>query len=94
MSNTVTRRITYISGVILLLLAGTLYYYSASVPSDKETELADQIEEKLGKMDRTEKKVARSEYFFKLMRDPATNATPPNIRNREPVFARTPPSIE
>ncbi|GAA5521588.1 T9SS type A sorting domain-containing protein [Aliifodinibius salicampi] len=94
MRNTVTRRIIYISGVMLLLLAGTLYYYSASVPSDKETELADQIEEQLGKMDRAEKKVARSEYFFKLMRDPATNSIPPNIRNRELDFARTLPSIE
>jgi len=35
-----------------------------------------------------EMKKARGEYFFRLLRDPATNQIPPNIRERELAFAR------
>lgn len=76
---------------ILLLAAGGLLYFS-STPSDDE--LAGRIEEQLGKMERAEKKAARSEYFFRLMRDPETNSIPENIRNRELKFARSLPTIE
>jgi photosystem II stability/assembly factor-like uncharacterized protein len=34
-------------------------------------------------LDPVEKKKARSDYFFNLLRDPATNSIPPNIRSRE-----------
>jgi hypothetical protein len=96
MSNIATKRLIYITGIALLFLAGSLIYSSTFIdsgPANNE-DLADQIEEQLGKMDRSEKKIARSEYFFKLMRDPATNSIPENIRNRELDFARTLPSIE
>jgi len=36
-----------------------------------------------------EMKKARYEYFFRMIRDPATNQIPPNIRQRELAYART-----
>jgi len=41
-----------------------------------------------------EKKAARAEYFFNMLRDPATNALPSNIRARELAYARTLPRID
>ena len=41
-----------------------------------------------------ERKVARAEYFFRLMRDPATNTMPAQIRQREMAYARTLPSYD
>ncbi len=38
-----------------------------------------------------ETKKARAEYFFRMLRDPATNAIPPNIRQRELAYAKTLP---
>lgn len=89
------KRLVIVTGILLLSLAGGLLYFSglATAP-DKDTQLADRIEKQMGKMDRAEKKAARSEYFFRLMRDPATNSIPENIRNRELTFARTLPTIE
>ncbi|MDR8393539.1 T9SS type A sorting domain-containing protein [Aliifodinibius sp. S!AR15-10] len=37
-------------------------------------------------------KVARSRYFFRMLRDPKMNAIPPNIRNRELNLARMQPT--
>ncbi|MFH5883283.1 T9SS type A sorting domain-containing protein [Halalkalibaculum sp. DA3122] len=39
-------------------------------------------------MNKQEKKAARAEYFFRMLRDPATNSIPVNIRARELSFAR------
>jgi hypothetical protein len=36
-------------------------------------------------------KKARAEYFFRMLRDPATNTIPPDIRQRELAYARTLP---
>lgn len=93
------KRVSLISGISLLLVAGALLYFSPYfLPSTSAPEgvaaLADRIEEQMGKMERGPKKAARSEYFFRLMRDPATNSVPENIRNRELEFARTLPTIE
>lgn len=90
------RRLLIITGISsLLLLAGGLLYFSGFSPAPQEdTGLADRIEEQMGKMNRAEKKAARSEYFFRLMRDPSTNSIPENIRNRELTFARTLPTIQ
>lgn len=41
---------------------------------------------------RIETKIARSEYFFRLLRNPATNRIPSNIRGRELNFARSLPT--
>lgn len=35
-----------------------------------------------------ESKIARDEYFFRMLRDPATNTIPPGIRQRELAYAR------
>ena len=39
-------------------------------------------------LNKIEKKIARSEYFFRLLRDPKTNRIPPNARARELDFAK------
>ena len=41
-----------------------------------------------------ESKKGRAEYFFRLLRDPATNAMPPNYRSRELAYAKTLPSYD
>jgi len=41
-----------------------------------------------------EAKKARWEYFFNMLRDPATNEIPPNIRQRELAYARTLPKTD
>ncbi|MEL7833838.1 T9SS type A sorting domain-containing protein [Fodinibius sp. Rm-B-1B1-1] len=41
------------------------------------------IAESSTKLDPVEKKRARTDYFFNLLRDPATNSIPENIRSRE-----------
>ena len=38
-----------------------------------------------------ESKKARADYFFRMLRDPATNRIPANIRQRELAYARTLP---
>ena len=38
-----------------------------------------------------ESKKARADYFFRMLRDPATNAIPANIRRRELAYAQTLP---
>ena len=39
-----------------------------------------------------ESKKGRAEYFFRMLRDPATNAIPPSYRSRELAYAKTLPS--
>lgn len=89
------KRSLFITGLLLLSVAG-LFYLSVSERGDTSASNSNiaNLSERLDKMDRAEKKVARSEYFFRLMRDPATNSIPENIRNRELHFARSLPSIE
>ena len=41
-----------------------------------------------------ESKIGRAEYFFRMLRDPATNAMPPNYRSRELAYAKTLPSYD
>jgi len=40
-----------------------------------------------------ESKKGRMEYFFKMLRDPATNRIPQDIRRKELAFAKTLPSV-
>ena len=37
-----------------------------------------------------ESKKARTDYFFRMLRDPATNTIPTHIRQRELAYAQTP----
>ncbi|MDR8389628.1 T9SS type A sorting domain-containing protein [Aliifodinibius sp. S!AR15-10] len=55
-----------------------------SLQESKEgNELVEALE-----MNRAETNAARSEYFFRLLRDPATNRIPEDIRSRELNFAK------
>lgn len=45
-------------------------------------------------LSRVETKKARGEFFFRLLRDPATNKIPANIRSRELSFAKKLPSVD
>ncbi|SMO91138.1 T9SS type A sorting domain-containing protein [Fodinibius sediminis] len=94
MSSNGTKRFLKILGMLLLVAGGILLWSYFSSSTEHPASLADRIDQQMGKMDRAEKKAARSEYFFRLMRDPATNSIPINIRNRELKFARTLPAIE
>lgn len=71
---------------------------SEKLPGEEEREAEEAKEQKtekeLDKLDRAKMNMARYEYFFRLMRDPATNRIPQNIRNRELKFARTLPSAQ
>ncbi|MCW9705997.1 T9SS type A sorting domain-containing protein [Fodinibius salsisoli] len=99
MNKYATKRLLILAGVSLLLVLGGLFYFHSSSPKDisllsaKNENYEAKLSE-LDKMDRIEKKEARADYFFRLMRDPATNAIPENIRNRELDFARSLPSIQ
>ncbi len=44
-------------------------------------------------LEKTESKVARGDYFFQIMRDPATDRIPRNIRARELSYAKNLPTI-
>ena len=90
--------------LILLMAAGVAYWaQSGSDQSQKTLSSAQQAEkniaafsdndEKEDKASKVKSKKARQEYFFRLMRDPATNAIPENIRSREINHAKSMPSI-
>ncbi len=80
----VIRRMSLLA-VIVTLAALSAWWY---VPVEQDQDPAVLVEHK---MDRLEKKAARSEYFFNMLRDPATNRIPNNIRSREIQFSRTLP---
>lgn len=63
--------------------------YEVSKEGEREREREYETEKELS----GELKKARSEYFFKLLRDPATNRIPPNIRARELNRAYRQPSV-
>lgn len=81
---------------ITLLLAGLFltigFWQEKPVHPDKVVIPGTLEKEEKGGPERIEKKIARSEYFFRLLRDPATNSIPPNIRNRELNFAKQLPT--
>lgn len=52
-------------------------------------EFGEEEEEGLSKI---QTKIDRSRYFFRMLKDPKTNAIPPNIRNRELSLARQQPT--
>jgi hypothetical protein len=72
-----------ISSVILLLIVSFLSYNNF-IDSSKHD-----VKSKSFKLPKFERKKAREDYFFKILRDPATNSIPQNIRERELQFART-----
>jgi len=60
----------------------------------RETKEAKNKDVKQEKLERVKRNMARYKYFFRLMRDPATNKIPADIRNRELRYARTLPSAQ
>jgi len=99
MKNSVTKRLLAVGGAAVLILAITVLYLSGPLTNSAGS-TSQNVEGKSSsgavaqKMDRVEMKKARSEYFFNLMRDPATNSIPRNIRNRELEYAKTLPSVQ
>ena len=97
MKNSATKKLLATLGVSVVLVAAalTFLYYpgdkSESALSEGEASPKVTIKQE---MDRVEMKLARSEYFFKLMRDPETNKIPKNIRNRELRYAKTLPTAQ
>ena len=94
----IKKSLTFLLGTALLTVMAVWLLPLSSFndsPSEGQTEsIEQQLQEGLKKLDRVEKKAARSEYFFKLMRDPSTNSIPENIRNRELHFAKTLPKLQ
>lgn len=69
--------------IIFIIAAAALYNYQENRRVD---EIKNKYAEKKELKFKTKK--ARSEYFFNLLRDPATNSIPSNIRQRELQFAK------
>jgi len=69
--------------IILIIAAAVLYNYQENKRID---EIKNKHNEKKELKFKTKK--ARGEYFFNLLRDPAINSIPSNIRQRELQFAK------
>ena len=84
MSNKQYIWISSITSIVIFIAA--IWYFS---PFEQQSpgELLKEVEE-----NPVETKKARAEYFFNLLRDPATNSIPENIRSRELEHARQLPS--
>jgi len=94
------RIVTVVAGIICsgLLLAGVLFLFlnetetrEAELTQQKINRMLDEASED-GKSGKAQMKKARYEYFFRMLRDPATNTIPQNIRAREIRHAKTLPS--
>ncbi len=97
MKNSVTKRLLAITGSALLIITVAVLYLANPLEQINDSnEYEEEAKSASGavaqKMDWIEMKKARSEYFFNLMRDPATNKIPENIRNRELEYAKTLPT--
>lgn len=90
--------------ILSILLLGVAYwvYVQSNQPSSTKTETSS-MEEVLAQLDeegeggkegsKIKAKKARYEYFFRMVRDPATNSIPKNIRARELNHARRMPTL-
>lgn len=83
-----------LSGLVLIIAVAVVFwgYFEKHETSGaaEDEEMAQKIEEI--DVDAAEMKRARSDYFFKLLRDPATDRIPQNIRTRELEYSRALPS--
>ena len=70
----------------LILVVGILIYRPGifQIQQDEGSNEKELIQE----MPKKERKKARSEYFFRLMRDPETNSIPTSVRDREIAHAK------
>ncbi len=67
-----------VAGLLTVVLLGAGIWYFGFLGQD-----TSKIATENTTLDPVEKKKARTDYFFNLLRDPATNSIPPNIRSRE-----------
>jgi photosystem II stability/assembly factor-like uncharacterized protein len=95
MNKSATNKSLAILGSSALIVAVVIFYLSYNGNQSTGVVSQKEISEKISaqdNLDRVEMKLARSEYFFQLMRDPETNQIPENIRNRELDYAKTLPT--
>ncbi len=76
-----------LAGLVMLVLLGLGVWYVGW--TEQET---TKVATENTTLDPVEKKRARTDYFFNLLRDPATNSIPPDIRARELNHAKQLPS--
>jgi len=80
---------------VLLAILTTLLLLIVYIPVDHvidNGESSDPNYEQESDKSKIETKIARNEYFFRLLRNPATNRIPANIRARELNYARSLPT--
>ncbi|MDZ7682175.1 MAG: hypothetical protein U5J63_10825 [Fodinibius sp.] len=97
MKNSATKKLLATLGASTVLIAAAIFYVSYSGSQSAGDVSQNEISAKIAaqeKMGRVEMKLARSEYFFKLMRDPQTDEIPENIRNRELEYAKRLPTAQ
>jgi len=109
MKKSAKKRPFIILGLVILLAAAGIFFVNKLSYFSDQYSVNKQIAEKIGgvadqeakkadtdtgKLSRTEMKMARYEYFFRLMKDPATNSIPANIRSRELRYAETLPTAQ
>jgi len=77
---------------LAFIAAGLIYLLFMMIPTQNEStqvSSSDAIRPARTPRNPVEMKKGRYEYFLKMLRDPATEQIPPNIRERELAFART-----
>lgn len=98
MNKNATATIRTIGFLTLLVSVAAGYWlltdFNFSDPSVSETFKSEAVTDvpEQDELPKAVSKRARGEYFFRLLRDPATNAIPDNIRQRELKHARTMPT--
>lgn len=107
MKKSVKKRLFTAFSLVILMVVATIFYFNSPAPFSNHPSSKKQIAEKLGSgaeheadragtdtegSIRAKMNMARYKYFFRLMRDPATNSIPPNIRSRELRYAETLPT--
>lgn len=79
-------------GILLTVIVAVIALWPIDTSLFSESfqeELHKEEEESYSKI---ETKIARAEYFFRILRDPETNSIPPNVRARELSFAERLPT--
>lgn len=80
----------WVFGIICtaLLIFGGIWFFGAFESNSSRIVMGEQQP----KTEKQKMKKARGEYFFRMLRDPATNEIPSNIRSRELAYAKKLPS--
>lgn len=72
--------------LVLLVLAGGYLLFESQTSTDPEPDGPE--DPASNQIEKQQKKADRANYYFRMLRDPATDALPDNIRNREIQVAR------